>query len=294
MKKSFLIITALLICLTATAQLKQWNYPPTPKIPVYDTIWGKVIKDDYRWMENVESPTFTEWLKAQNALTVDLMSKIPNQDKIARALRDYFTQMGDFYTNFSGNDSKAVYRKAKPEENVTKLYYRDKRENKEKLLLDPEKYMDGKLFSISDLLMSEDGKYAAFNISELGQENGKVRIIDLTTSKLLPEELPGRIPSFTKIKGQQYISYLALDNENVHKNSYRGGTLKLHLVNTDISNDRTVVAAKDHPELNYNDQLELLSQTSWDDPERCSFRFMTLVCLPSFSIKTKPKATRWW
>ena len=59
--------------------------------------------------------------------------------------------------------------------------------------------------------------------------------MDLSAKKLLPEELPGLFASFVTMGGKHHIAYLALDNENVHKNSYKGGKLKLHIPGTKIS-----------------------------------------------------------
>ncbi len=40
------------LCLPA----QTFTYPPTPKQPVADTIFGKVVVDNYRWMEDMNSP----------------------------------------------------------------------------------------------------------------------------------------------------------------------------------------------------------------------------------------------
>ena len=82
MKKIVLIITSICISISAIAQQKKWNYPETPKIPVYDTIWGKVIKDDYRWMEDMKDGNVKAWLERQNDFTQDILNEIPNQDKL--------------------------------------------------------------------------------------------------------------------------------------------------------------------------------------------------------------------
>ena len=266
MKKLILLSVIVFGTLQISAQ-QQWNYPQTLKVPVYDTIWGKVITDDYRWMENTEDPKFTQWLKDQNRFTLDVINTIPNQDKIYQSWMDMVEGLGVFYSEINGNSHSSIYKRAAAEENVSKLYYRNKTNNKEEMLFDPETYIKGKMHSITGLRMSDDGKYALFNVSEAGKENGKVRIMDLSTKKLLPEELPGMFASFVTIGGKHYIAYLALDNENVHKNSYKGGKLKLHTPGTKISDDKTIITSISNPELKYDDQVDFLAPVTYDHPE---------------------------
>ncbi|MDO5655818.1 MAG: hypothetical protein Q4G27_06725 [Flavobacteriaceae bacterium] len=57
MKKPLLTTLTIFIFTGAFAQQK-WNYPPTPKIPVYDKIWGEVIQDDDCSWAEVDSPLF--------------------------------------------------------------------------------------------------------------------------------------------------------------------------------------------------------------------------------------------
>ncbi|MBK8873850.1 MAG: hypothetical protein IPN13_07975 [Bacteroidetes bacterium] len=33
-----------------------------------DTIWGREVKDTYRWMEDIRSPETLNWLKTQDTL----------------------------------------------------------------------------------------------------------------------------------------------------------------------------------------------------------------------------------
>src|SRR5258705_8002987 len=59
-----------------------FDYPPTSKQPVTDTIFGKVVTDDYRWMENMNSQQVKDWLKAQANYTNSWLNKIPGRDSL--------------------------------------------------------------------------------------------------------------------------------------------------------------------------------------------------------------------
>ena len=43
----------------------RFNYPQTPVYPVLDTIFGTVITDNYRWLEDLNSQRVKDWLKLQ-------------------------------------------------------------------------------------------------------------------------------------------------------------------------------------------------------------------------------------
>ena len=65
MKNVCLSLSALAIGLTIShAQ----TLPATPKRPVTDTYFGKAVVDNYRWLEDMNSPETKAWFKAQGRL----------------------------------------------------------------------------------------------------------------------------------------------------------------------------------------------------------------------------------
>ncbi|MDO5655808.1 MAG: prolyl oligopeptidase family serine peptidase [Flavobacteriaceae bacterium] len=249
MKKSIFTTLSIFIFAHAFAQQK-WNYPETQKIPVYDTIWGKVLQDDYRWMEKTEDPKFVNWLKEQNTFSESVIDKIPNQDKIAASLKELMTAVGTLYGQAMGNDEVVIYGKSLATANATKIYYRNLKTNKERLLLDGETYFPGKIASFSERAMSDDGKYFKFNASEGGKENGKIRIMDLKTFSILPEELNGRVSAFININGKNYVAYTASDNDNVRSGKIIGRKIMLHLPGTNVTEDKTIADLDKNAEMN--------------------------------------------
>ena len=59
-----------------------FNYPQTQKHPVVDTIFGKVVVDEYRWLEDMNSQQVKDWLKAQADYTTNILNKIPERDAL--------------------------------------------------------------------------------------------------------------------------------------------------------------------------------------------------------------------
>ena len=62
------------------------QYPATRKVDVVDTYFGTKIADPYRWLEDDRSAETGEWVKTQNQVTYDYLSKIPFRNKIKERL----------------------------------------------------------------------------------------------------------------------------------------------------------------------------------------------------------------
>jgi hypothetical protein len=55
---------ALSLLVAAVSVRAQVAYPNTPVQPVVDRYHGVAVTDPYRWMEDMKSPQFQQWLKA--------------------------------------------------------------------------------------------------------------------------------------------------------------------------------------------------------------------------------------
>ena len=125
--KGILIVNIFFLCLflcnSSTAQ--SFNYPATAKQPITDSIFGKVIVDNYRWMEDVSSPQMQDWLKKQSAFTNEWLDKIPGRNTLIEEYKklDKVTsnQLSLFIIREGG---RYFYQKTLAGENVAKLYYR--------------------------------------------------------------------------------------------------------------------------------------------------------------------------
>ena len=90
---------------------KAITYPTTQKVDVVDDYFGTKVSDPYRWLEDDLSPETAEWVKAQNVVTFDYLSKIPYREQIEQRitkLMDYEKQSQPFkegkFTYFYKND----------------------------------------------------------------------------------------------------------------------------------------------------------------------------------------------
>ena len=115
----------------STAQIIQ--YPETVKKPVIDSIFGKVVVDDYRWLEDVNNPQVKDWLKKQANLTNDILDNIPGRNTLIEEFRKTeqlaSSEISLFITRQAG---RYFYKKTKAGENVPSLYYRQGKKGKER------------------------------------------------------------------------------------------------------------------------------------------------------------------
>src|SRR6478672_7081118 len=174
----FVILFSLFISYNySTAQT--FKYPPTPRQPVTDTIFGKVVVDDYRWMEDLNSQQMKDWLKQQSDYTKSFLDKIPGRNALIEELKklDQLTPANIPYVLREGG--RYFYKKSLAGENVPKLYYREGKTGKEILLFDPHAYTMTLSKEITfNFLPSKDGKKVAMTLTG----NGKA---DISTAKII-------------------------------------------------------------------------------------------------------------
>lgn len=168
---------------TSTASI---TYPVTKKGDVVDTYFGTQVADPYRWLEDDLSAETGEWVKAQNKVTFDYLAQITYRDAIKQRLTELWNYEkvsapfveGD-YTYFYKNDGL---------QNQSVLY-RQKAGAEAEVFLDPNTFSADGTTSLAGVNFSEDGKLAAYAISEGGSDWRKVIVLDVESKKQLEPTL---------------------------------------------------------------------------------------------------------
>ena len=182
------------------------NYPETIKKAVRDTFFGTEVIDNYRWLEDDRSEETENWVKAENDVTFDYLSKIPYREQLKKRLTELwnYEKLGTpfiegeytyFYKNDGLQNQYVVYRK---------------KDGIETLFLDPNTFSKEATTSLGSLSFSKDGKTAAYSISEGGSDWRKIIIMD-TESKIIKEDTLVDVKfsgiSWYKNEGFYYSSY---------------------------------------------------------------------------------------
>ncbi|AWA29320.1 S9 family peptidase [Flavobacterium magnum] len=184
MKKTFLMMVAT-SAITAHAQ-EPIAYPKTEKGPITDTYFDTKVSDPYRWLEDDRSEKTADWVKRQNEVTFNYLSKIPFRD----AIRDRMEKLWNYekISAPSKEGNYTYYYKNNGLQNQSVLYRKDK-SGKEEVFLDPNTFSKDGTTSLVTVAFSKDGSLAAYSVSEAGSDWNKITVIDAVTKKKLEEEL---------------------------------------------------------------------------------------------------------
>jgi len=211
MKKLILpILFASTILVSCKEEIKKQqtnvNYPLTTKKAVIDTLFGTEVVDNYRWLEDDRSEATETWVKAENEVTFDYLSKIPYRTQLKTRLTELwnYEKVGTpfieggytyFYKNDGLQNQYVIYRKKDGEETV---------------FLDPNTFSEDATTSLGSLSFSKDGKTVAYSISEGGSDWRKIIIMD-AASKTIKEDTLVDVKfsgiSWYKNEGFYYSSY---------------------------------------------------------------------------------------
>jgi prolyl oligopeptidase len=64
------------------------DYPDTRKMDVVEQLHGTPVADPYRWLEDDNSDETKAWVIAENRVTENFLSAIPQRDEIRKRLAD--------------------------------------------------------------------------------------------------------------------------------------------------------------------------------------------------------------
>ncbi len=89
MKLNFAAV-ALIVTLLDIAQIRGFaqglTYPEARKADQVDDYHGARVPDPYRWLEDDRSPETAAWVKAENQVTADYLSRIPYRSQLMKRL----------------------------------------------------------------------------------------------------------------------------------------------------------------------------------------------------------------
>ncbi len=182
------LIVSMVPALIASAQP-----PATPKRPVSDTYHNVTVVDNYRWLEDWNSPDVKAWSEAQNAFAREHLDKIA----CAPALRERVTELenavGDRYwgiTFAAGMYLAAKSVPGKQQPMIVALQSLNDLQG-ERVIVDPNTLDPTGGTAFDWFVPSPDGSLLAVSLSSGGSESGDARIFETVTGK---ERAADRIP----------------------------------------------------------------------------------------------------
>jgi prolyl oligopeptidase len=160
--------------------------PPTARHDVTETLFGTVVHDPYRWLEDADAPAVTQWIAAQNEHTEKLMEGFADAKAIARRVGELAL------TSTQRSDPEIVggilfYLRQTPPQPQAVLVAQGWPQGGARVLVDPNAHGG---MAITGYWPSPDGQYVAYGTAEGGNEATTIRFIEVASGATLPDTLP--------------------------------------------------------------------------------------------------------
>ncbi|KEO73015.1 prolyl oligopeptidase family serine peptidase [Anditalea andensis] len=250
MNKKIILSAAACLTMTAGAYAQmdmKLSYPSTFKSDHVDEYWNEKVPDPYRWLEDDNAEETKSWVKEQNKLTFDYLSKISFRDQIREQLQEVWnyekvsapTRYGE-YTYFSKNDGL---------QNQSILYRKKGENGKEEVFLDPNKLSEDGSSSLGGAGFTKDGSLFAYAVSVAGSDWRDIYVMDTKTKELKKDKIQDA--KFTGIawKGNEGFYYSTYEKPGGSKLSALTNNHKLyyHKLGTDQSEDKLIFGDDNDP-----------------------------------------------
>ncbi len=181
-----LIVITDLACSHQT-KIRHLPYPRTRTVDTVDTYFGERVADPYRWLEDDNSAETAAWVKAENKVTQDYLSKIALRPKIKKRLEALWNypkfgipfKRGDYYF-FSKNDGM---------QNQSVVYIQKGINGAPAVFLDPNRLSEDGTVALSGLSVDHNAQYAAYAIARSGSDWNEIFVKDVRGRKTLSDHL---------------------------------------------------------------------------------------------------------
>ena len=152
-----------------------------------EVLHGRVVRDPYRWLEDVDSAETRRFVREQWARTRRVLDALPDRGKIHQRLAELLA-IGTVGTPQVGGPSY-FYLRREGTQNQPVLYAREGVNGSDRVLLDPNRFASDGTTAMDWWYPSHDGRYVAYGLSSGGSEMSTLHVIATATGKLLPDTI---------------------------------------------------------------------------------------------------------
>ena len=188
------LLALLLLSVNANVNANAASVPPAaPSEPVTQTYHGVKVADPYRNLEDVKSPSTSNWLKAQGAYGAEVLSGIPGREAMTQRVQALSRESGDAVRRVMRMPGERIYYlKRRVGDNQFKLLMRTGLNGPEQVLVDPDVLTKatGTPHAISYFVPSWDGKTLAYGMSGGGSEDASLYLMDVAGGKQIGAPVP--------------------------------------------------------------------------------------------------------
>lgn len=233
-------------------------YPETRREQTVDTLFGDVVADPYRWLENDvrQDAEVAAWVERQNLTTRSYLDTLPQRDWFAQRIRSLLdferfglpTKVGSryFYTRNAGL------------QNQSQLFVRSGLNGQPRLLLDPNTWASDAATALDDWKPSDDGRYLLYSVQDGGSDWRTLKVLDVRTGAVMSDEI--RWAKFTQLawvgnEGFLYSRFPEPQEGQAFQARNYNQAIYFHRIGTPQAADELVYATPDHPEYGHSAEV---------------------------------------
>ena len=260
-------------------------YPETRRTDLVETQFGVPVADPYRWLENDvrQDAEVRAWVEAQNRVSEAFLSRLPEVD----AFRALLTRLYN-YERFAIPQEKGgryFYTHNAGLQNQSPLYMRAGLNAEPRLLIDPNTWSQDGSTALAQWTASDDGKRVAYAIQEGGSDWRTVRVLDVDSGEVLPDEVKwmkySNLAWAKDGSGFFYSRFEAPPPGEEFQSTTENQKIYFHKLGTPQSDDRLMFADPERPRLGHFAQVSsdgrwLIVTSSEGTDERYEIRLIDL------------------
>lgn len=208
--KYSLLLSIIMIMHSVDATAQSFMPPPTPSIPVNDTVHGTVLTDSYRWLENKQDPAVKDWTHAQHNATMKYVKTLPEIQGLEQEIRAYL-ERDIIGAPFFVGEKQFFYKRVKLAAQSS-LMIREK-DGTERVLFNPLELDPSGKTSISFVDFTLKADRVCIGTQTKGSEINTARIYDVEKAKQLGQDYHN-INSWSWAADERY-AYISLRSKEI-------------------------------------------------------------------------------
>ncbi len=161
--------------------------PPTEAKPVIDMFHGTKVLDNYRWLENGNSPETQKWVEQEMSYTRGMLDRLSGRGVLHKRLTELLSIGSVTQPVIAGRHY--FYTRREGMQNQPILYVREGLNGPDRALVDANQLAADGTIALDWFQPSENGKYVAYGTSPSGSEMSTLHIIETKTGTVLPDTI---------------------------------------------------------------------------------------------------------
>ena len=191
-------ISVAIVMLSVQPSAQKPKYPVARKGTQVDTFFGVKVADPYRWLENSDSAETRAWIDAENKVTFDYLSKIPER----AAIKARLTKLWDYerFGTPSREGAWYIFARNSGLQPQAVIYKTKSLTTAPEVLIDPNTLSKDGTVALGAISFTDDGRYMAYSLAASGSDWIEWRVREVATSRDLPD-----LVKWSKFSGASWL-----------------------------------------------------------------------------------------